>query len=175
MAWKKLAHTTSDDKEWYTQKIASHETGICESRKVHVLRLGPREDLLESLWKYARVTDIKAVSVVSVVGSLQHTNIRYANASTGASLTGAFEIVSVVGNIDFQKDTITDGGSGHIHISVSNEVGETVGGHLLSGNIIFTTAEITMLELSDCFFNRELDDGPNGSGYEELKVYDIKQ
>ena len=58
-----------------------------------------------------------------------------------------------------------------MHISVSDENGVTVGGHLLPGNIIYTTAEITMVEMRDALFKRELDDGPSGSGYYELKVY----
>ena len=65
-----------------------------------MLRLQPGEDLLESLWKYARVTKTKAITVVSIVGSLTQTNIRYANVDYGTQLSGHFEIVSLVGNID---------------------------------------------------------------------------
>ena len=92
----------SSDREWYEAKIASHETGIFDRSRVHVLRLMPGEDQLESLWRYARVTNIKAMSVVSIVGSLTTTNIRYANVDYATSLTGHFEIVSLVGNIDCQ-------------------------------------------------------------------------
>lgn len=60
-----------------------------------------------------------------------------------------------------------------MHISVADENGVTVGGHLLTGNIVYTTAEITMLEITDGFFKRILDDGPGGSGYNELKVFKI--
>jgi hypothetical protein len=139
-----------------------------------VLRLGPGEDLLESLFKYARVTKIRAMSLVSVVGSLTDTNIRYANEEGGAQLKGHFEIVSLVGNIDFQNTT-ADGyaGYGHVHIACSDEKGVTIGGHLLTGNLVYTTAEITMLEMVDGLFKREPDLGPNGSGYYELKVYEV--
>lgn len=137
-----------------------------------MLRLGPGEDLLESLWKYARVTKIRAMSLISVVGSLVQTNIRYANQEDGTSLSGHFEIVSLVGTIDFQNTTMENySGSGHVHIACSDEKGVTIGGHVLSGNIIYTTAEITMLEINNGLFTRELDNGPGGSGYYELKVY----
>lgn len=161
------------DKAWYERKVANHESGIFSPGNVHVLRLAPNEDLIESLWRYARVAKIKAGTIVSTVGSLQKTNIRFANNSDGTESSGSFEIVSLVGNIDFQKDLTNSGEFGHIHISVSDELGATIGGHLLSGNIIYTTAEITLIEIPNAIFDRELDDGPNGSGYKELKVFGI--
>jgi predicted DNA-binding protein with PD1-like motif len=160
-----------EDSVWYAQKQFLKETGIFKASRVHVLRLGPGEDLLTSLWRYARVTDIHAASVVSVVGSLTQTNLRYANQENGTSHQGHFEIVSVVGNIDFQKvDSADYEGSGHVHLSCSDENGATTGGHVLEGNIVYTTAEITLLEISDGVFDRVLDDAPNGSGYYELQV-----
>ena len=166
----------SSDELWYAKKRASNETGIFSASKVHVLRLGPGEDLLESLWRYARVTKIRAASVVSVVGSLTDTNIRYANQEDGSQLHGHFEIVSVVGNLDFQNvDSPEYEGSGHIHMSFSDETGVTVGGHVLSGNIVYTTAEITILETTDGLFTRVLDDGPGGSTYYELQVHHTKK
>lgn len=153
------------------------------SSKLHVLRLRPNEDLLQSLWRYARVMNIKAMSIVSAVGSLITTNIRYADQPDGTSLNGHFEIVSLVGNIDYQDFDVLKrhyseeavnadmNGSGHVHISVSDEKGVTIGGHLLSGNIVYTTVEITLVEMPNGLFTRELDDGAFGSGYYELKVY----
>jgi predicted DNA-binding protein with PD1-like motif len=168
----KTGKSVSDDIAWYSKKLASNETGIFDSSKVHVLRLGPREDLLDSLWRYARVTKIKAASIVSVVGSLTKTNIRYANQEDGVSLNGHFEIVSVVGNLDFQKTTESYyEGSGHVHMSFSDEKGVTTGGHVLDGNIIYTTAEITLLEVNHALFDRVLDDKEGGSGYFELQVF----
>ena len=168
-ASKSSTTLTNEDLLWYAKKQATNETGIFSSSRVHVLRLGPGEDLLESLWRYARVTKIAAASVVSVVGSLTTTNIRYANQEDGTSLSGHFEIVSVVGNLDFQKSESE--GSGHVHMAFSNEQGVTIGGHVLSGNIIYTTAEITILEIVNGLFDRVLDDAPGGSGYYELEVF----
>jgi predicted DNA-binding protein with PD1-like motif len=162
---------TKADDLWWARKKASNETATFSQSRVHVLRLGPGEDLLDSLWRYARVTKIKAASVVSVVGSLTDTNIRYADQENGTSLHGHFEIVSVVGNIDLQKeDTPDNEGNGHIHIACSNEEGVTIGGHALVGNVVYTTAEIILLELSNGLFDRILDNGPEGSGYYELQV-----
>jgi uncharacterized protein len=163
---------SSTEQEWYLDKVKRHEAGDFPFGRIHVLRLRPNEDLLESLWAYARVKSLKAASIVSVVGSLIQTNIRYANQQTSTKLTGHYEIVSVVGNLDFQKVNNADyQPSGHVHISCSGEAGETVGGHLLSENLVYTTAEITLLELDGAIFDRVLDDDSGGSGYYELKVF----
>ncbi|WP_345296593.1 hypothetical protein [Candidatus Villigracilis affinis] len=45
----------------------------------------------------------------------------------------------------------------------------TIGGHLVSGCKIYTTAEIVIAEFEDVIYKREL--LQNDSGYEELVVY----
>jgi predicted DNA-binding protein with PD1-like motif len=45
----------------------------------------------------------------------------------------------------------------HLHISVSDESGRTIGGHLLMQNLIYTTAEIVVAVLPDLIFDRETD------------------
>jgi uncharacterized protein len=162
----------NNDQQWYEKKLASHETGVFSSPKIHILRLSPNEDLLESLWAYARVQNITAMSIISGVGSLTQTNIRYANQEEATKLSGHFEIVSLIGNIDYQQiESSKYSGSGHVHISCSDESGVTIGGHLLSENLVYTTVELTLLEVQDALFQREPDTGPGGSGYYELKVF----
>jgi predicted DNA-binding protein with PD1-like motif len=168
-----LGNDTSDE-AWFVRKKVANETDTFTQSRVHVLRLGPGEDLVDSLWRYARVLKIKAASIVSVVGSLTDTNIRYANQEDGTVLHGHFEIVSLVGNVDYQDTSAPNyEGSGHIHLACSDEYGVTVGGHALSGNIVYTTAEITLLEITNGLFDRVLDNGPKGSGYYELQVHRI--
>eukprot|EP01034_Spumella_vulgaris_P021611 gene21611-27650_t len=75
-----------------------------------------------------------------------------------------FLIVVKTGDSDYE-------GSGHVHMSFSDEKGVTTGGHVLSGNIIYTTAEITLLELKHARYDRVLDDKEGGSGYYELQVF----
>lgn len=70
-----------------------------------------------------------------------------------------FEIVSITGTLS------TDGV--HIHISVSDEEGNTIGGHLKDGCIINTTAEVCLLEFENIKFLREFD---NNTGYKELII-----
>lgn len=156
------------DKEWLAKKKANRQMGMFDKSRMHVLRLVPEEDLLESIFRYARALNISAASVVSVVGSLHTVNIRYANMNSGTRKDGHFEIVSVSGNIDFQQ---YDYDSGHLHVAVSDEEGVTVGGHMLQGNLVYTTAEITLVELVGGYFVRELDEKPQGSGYDELTIH----
>ena len=108
---------------------------------------------------FARENNIKAGAIVSCVGSLEQYNIRFANQPGGTLQKGYFEIVSLVGTFDAS--------SSHIHISVSDANGHTTGGHLMSNSLVYTTAEIVVVELTDLEFTREKD--PT-YGYHELVV-----
>ena len=130
-----------------------------QSPRLHVLRLTPGEDLRVALQSYVDVKKIKAASIVSAAGSLTKTSIRYANQEDSASLAGHFEIVSLSG--------IVSTGHTHLHIAISDGQGKTIGGHVSDGNLIYTTAEIVMVEYPDLSFVRT----PCPlSGYQELTV-----
>lgn len=70
-----------------------------------------------------------------------------------------FEIVSLMGTLS--EDDV------HLHLSVSDEEGKTIGGHLKNGCIVNTTAEICILALDDYKFTREFDEN---TSYDELVV-----
>lgn len=126
----------------------------------HSFRLKPGMDFMVELTGWAKEKKIKAASIVSVVGSFKKVNLRYANQPKGVEQEGHFEIVSLVGTFNES--------SSHLHASVSNEKGETFGGHLLPGNVVYTTAEVVVAELPDVVFTREKDVG--GSGWDELVI-----
>jgi len=129
----------------------------------HTFRLKPGQDFTEELTSWAKDHKIKAAAIVSVVGSFTHVNLRYANQENGTAKEGHFEIVSLVGTFNAT--------SSHLHLSVSNEKGETIGGHMLSGNIVYTTAEVVVAELDDVVFSREKDEkSSGGSGWDELVI-----
>lgn len=130
---------------------------------VHVFRLKPGQDFIKELVLWAGQKQIKAGAILSVVGSFSHLNLRYANQPTGTTQEGHFEIVSLVGTFN---DT-----SHHLHVSVSDEKGQMLGGHMLSGNLVYTTAELVVAEMSDLIFTREKDEkSRGGSGWNELVV-----
>lgn len=129
--------------------------------KSHTFRLKPGADLFDSIEEFVKQHQIEAGCVLSSVGSLTHATLRLANRSYYNEYEGHFEIVSMTG-------TVSVHGS-HIHVAISDGDGVTIGGHLVGGCKIYTTAEIVLLELDDVVYKRELFE--NDSGYEELAVY----
>ena len=129
----------------------------------HVFRLKPGDDLRKSIQQYANDHHIKAGWMVTCAGSLTEYNLRFANQSTPAFGSGHFEIVSLTG-------TISENGS-HLHISVSDSTGKTIGGHLLEGCKIYTTAEIVIQSSDELEFTREKD---GTTPWEELKIQKVK-
>jgi predicted DNA-binding protein with PD1-like motif len=127
--------------------------------RYHAFRLQPHSDITEAITTFAKGHGIRAGAIVSCAGSLEQYNIRFANQPEGTSQKGFFEIVSLSGTFDES--------SSHIHISVSDNKGNTVGGHLMNNNLVYTTAEIVVVELTDLEFTRETD--PT-YGYRELVV-----
>ncbi|MCD6040123.1 MAG: putative DNA-binding protein [Gammaproteobacteria bacterium] len=58
----------------------------------------------------------------------------------------------------------------HLHVGVANTTGQTVGGQLMDGNIIYTTVEIAIVELPSRAFFREL---ASTYGHRELVVKNL--
>ncbi len=146
----------------FVAKLAARNEAITDDRmRIHVFRLRPGDDLLESIRTYAQAQHLRAAVVLTAVGSLTQASIRYANQPNASQSSGHFEIVALVG-------TVEDGGE-HLHLSLGAGNGSMIGGHLMSGCKIYTTGEIVLGELQDVRFTRELD--KEGSGWEELKVY----
>lgn len=132
--------------------------------KTHAFRLKPGQDLKNEILQYVKEKQIKAGWVSTCVGSLTNYNIRFANQPEGSSGSGHFEIVSLTG-------TVSVNGS-HLHISISDSSGKTIGGHLLDSNIVYTTAEIVLLSSDDFIFKREKD---GSTEWEELQVKDVEK
>ena len=129
--------------------------------KTHTFRLKPQQDLFDSIEEFAKRNNIEAGCVLSSVGSLTHATLRLANRDRYHEYEGHFEIVSMTGTVSIHGS--------HLHIAISDGDGATIGGHLVSGCKIYTTAEIVIAELDDVIYKREL--LKNDSGYEELVVY----
>lgn len=100
--------------------------------------------------------------IISAVGSLAHAKLRLAGSTEFFEVSGKFEIVSATG-------TLSRNGS-HIHIAIADNRGQVTGGHLVEGNLIFTTCEIVILKLAEYSFERAPD--PQ-TGYGELLIKKI--
>ena len=70
--------------------------------------------------------------------------------------------------LNFDEETrLTAAPYAHLHIAVADSAGNVVGGHLMDGCFIYTTAELTVMENHRLKHGRELCDQ---SGYEELAI-----
>ena len=125
----------------------------------HVIRLTPGQDLRKCLQDLAATQKMNAAVVVTCVGSLVQYNLRFANQEEGKKGKGYFEIVSLTGTLS--QSAV------HLHLCIADPEGVCIGGHLLDNNLIYTTAEIAVAQLTDLRFERIRDDV---SGYNELNV-----
>jgi predicted DNA-binding protein with PD1-like motif len=127
--------------------------------KIFALRLKPNQDLKESLKHFVTSNNIEAGFILTTVGSLKQATLRFANQNDSKVLQDKFEIVSLVG-------TLSTHGI-HLHISISDKDGKTIGGHLEKGCLIYTTAEIVIGVSEDFIFVRTVDEN---TGYKELEI-----
>lgn len=125
----------------------------------YAFRLKPGDDLKAGIEKIVKEKNIKAGWIATCVGSLTNYTIRFANQSDSATGSGHFEIVSLVG-------TLGTAGS-HLHISISDSTGKNIGGHLMKGCTIYTTAEVVIQATDKYEFAREKD---GTTPWEELQV-----
>merc|ERR1712156_593301 len=108
---------------------------------VYPMRLKPGQEVKKCLEDFVQENDLKAAFVLTCVGSVTKATLRFAankNAETNRieTLEEHFEITSLVG-------TISQDGT-HLHTTLSRNDGTTVGGHVISDMIVFTTAEIML-------------------------------
>ena len=122
-------------------------------------RLKAGQDLLGEIKAVIAEKNIKAGCVLGAVGSLTHATLRLANREYYSEYDDYFEIVSMTG-------TVSVHGS-HLHISISDGDGQTLGGHLVLGCKIYTTAEMVLAIFEDVVYKREY---AEDSGYDELVV-----
>ncbi len=129
------------------------------SLRTHAFRLIPNQDLKIELTKYCVDHRLEAATIISGVGSLKVAALRLADEKVKSELHGPLEIVSLIGTLGLQGL--------HLHISIADRDGKVLGGHLLDGCIIHTTAEIVLLEITNLEFARELD---QQTGFKELVI-----
>ena len=143
----------------YAQPAASAPIIPAAAMQTYSFRLRPGQDLKTELDAFVKQQRIEAGAMLTCVGSLTDVTLRLANQDGPSVWRGHFEIVSLVG-------TLSTNGS-HLHLSVSDSTGRTIGGHLLEGCKIYTTAEIVVGIMPSLSYVRELD--PT-FGYRELVV-----
>ena len=123
------------------------------------LRLPPGVDLRHALEEAAAGFAPAGCFVVSGIGSLQDAQLRLAARDAATRFDGPWEILSLAG-------TLTRDGA-HLHIALSDGDGRVVGGHLVHGNRVRTTAELLLCRPAGWVLGRGAD---AATGYAELQV-----
>ena len=128
--------------------------------KHHAFRLTYGMDLRQGIEDYCRDNDIHSAAIVTVVGCVYRARIRLADGETIEEYDDRYEIVSLTG-------TVSPDGS-HMHVSLADEDGSVIGGHMCNGCLVNTTAEVVLVSLDEEYrFSREYDDS---TGYDELVI-----
>ncbi len=126
---------------------------------VIALRLTQGADLKQAIQALVTEHHLRAGSIASCVGSLSSLNLRLAGATQTLSLHQPLEIVSLMGTLTADHQ--------HLHIAVADQTGRVLGGHLLAGSVVDTTAELIINSYPNLIFNRTLD---LNTGYTELAI-----
>ena len=110
-----------------------------------------------SVERYLHLHLLEAAWMVTAVGSLTAYGIRMANRNIAANGFGFFEILSVTGTLSIYGV--------HLHICIADAEGNSIGGHLMEGCIIYTTDELVIGSSAILKFTCELD-----GAFKELKI-----
>lgn len=134
-------------------------TGSPPPTVVHAFRLLPGSDLRAGIQRYVDEHGIAAGFVGTTVGSLTDYSLRFADRKEGSRGSGRFEILALVG-------TVSKLGS-HLHLTLGDGSGHVLGGHLLDGCKVYTTAEVVLVESPRHVFTRAQD---GSTPWAELQV-----
>ena len=113
----------------------------------YVFRLKKGQDLKKEIINFVNKQDIEAGIVKCGVGCVYEAKFRLADGESIMHKKDNYEIVSLMG-------TVSKNGC-HIHISLAGQDGCVIGGHLVDGCLVNTTAEISIEELTDYKFTRK--------------------
>ena len=123
------------------------------------LRLQPNADLRRVLETALNAPQHRAAFVIAGIGSLSRARLRLAGKEQPEALDGDLEILTLAGSVS------TDGA--HLHMSVADEKGQVIGGHVGYDCVVRTTAEVLLVLLPEWSFTRERD---SVTGFDELVV-----
>src|SRR5688572_5380277 len=122
-------------------------------------RLEPGDDLRRRVEDTALAHGWGAAFVVAGIGSLRPAALRFAGADQASVIDRDLELLSLTGSLSPH--------GAHLHMSVSDETGQVLGGHVAYGCRVRTTVELLITVLPGWRFTRELD---TRTGFSELVV-----
>ena len=122
------------------------------------VRLKRGTDLKQAIEDLCKEKQIDTAVVLLGVGSLYEAKFRLAKAESFFEKKEDYEIVSLTGTVSH--------GKAHIHISLCDETGAAIGGHLLYGCLVDTTCELVLGILEEYDSVREYDEQ---TGFGEIR------
>lgn len=125
-------------------------------------RLHPNQDLKLTLDKIAHNHNLEAACILTCVGSLKRVSLRFADQPRATVLEDKFEILTLTGTFSVY--------GAHYHLSIADVTGQTLGGHLLPGCLIYTTVELVIGVIPGLKFLRVYDEQ---TGHQELAIQPI--
>lgn len=124
--------------------------------KIICRRLRRGQDLLAAIKAIAEEENLLGAVVLSAVGCLSRARLRDATGVNIQEIDRHLEIVSLTGTVSKARC--------HLHISLSGEDLQTIGGHLVPGCMVNTTCELVLME-TGWIYGKE--DDPE-TGYREI-------
>jgi len=123
--------------------------------KVVFARLFEGEDVLETVTLAAEKSHVTA-GFFLLIGTLKKANLGFYRQRKYETIKidSPVEIVSCMGNISVKENRPF----AHAHISVSNEKGEVMGGHVIPGCLIAASGELVLIEAADARLHRKFDE-----------------
>lgn len=142
---------------YFTYHAFSINDKISVGMREFALRLTKGDDLRASIEKACLENNFNTAIILSGVGCLYEVRIRLAKALEYMENKEDYEIVSLTGTVSK--------GKAHIHISLSDDTGKTIGGHLEKGCLVNTTCELVLGVLEEYVSDRSFD---QDTGYDEI-------
>ena len=125
--------------------------------KETAFRLRKGDDLKGSIEETCAQLKIDTAIVLSAVGCVYEAHIRLADATKYLQTVRDYEITSLTGTISR--------GKAHLHITLADDEGHCIGGHLERGCLINTTCEVVLGVLEEYTSERTFDEN---TGYDEI-------
>jgi predicted DNA-binding protein with PD1-like motif len=143
--------------------IVNHENrryAVGQLGRVVVIRLGPGEDILPAIIEIANECGINQAIILGGAASLTHAQLRNVRkypeefpitdgVRVFSSFDGPLELLSLSGNISQDEE-----GKPYLHCHAAISTGQpdatAYGGHLLPNTTVFSTAELSLVEVLGC-------------------------
>ncbi|KAJ9594326.1 hypothetical protein L9F63_014243 [Diploptera punctata] len=141
--------------------------------KVYAMKLHPGMEIKSALIEFVKANNISSAFIITCCGSVRKCQIRYATCDgvekgkdfnavkvkISEILCRNFEITSLVGTL------CKDGA--HLHVTLGDNEGNTISGHVIGSLFVQTTAEIVLGTACGINFSRQYDES---TGFNELVV-----